>query len=128
MPQPVFVDSCRWTCDRPKSVLAAGLFSLALAVSACGSSDEDTTNASSVASTHHSASASITPEDETTPENGDQTTPQRQATKPPLQPEQDDDPGGHPCIDQSGAPGHLVPETTTGGQWICEITGDAPRN
>ncbi|WP_448222269.1 hypothetical protein [Gordonia iterans] len=39
----------------------------------------------------------------------------------------DDDPGGHPCTDQSGAPGHLVPETRTGGQWICEITGDAPR-
>lgn len=38
----------------------------------------------------------------------------------------DDDPGGHPCTDQSGAPGHYIP--TDEGSFVCEITGDAPQH
>jgi hypothetical protein len=39
---------------------------------------------------------------------------------------QDGDPGGKPCNDQSGAPGHYIPDESGSG-WICEITGNAPR-
>jgi hypothetical protein len=38
----------------------------------------------------------------------------------------DDDPGGHPCTDQSGAPGTYI-FSDSSNQWVCQITGDAPR-
>lgn len=45
---------------------------------------------------------------------------------PPTTTERDDDPGGSPCTDQSGAPGHYI-WSDSSNQWVCEITGDAPR-
>ncbi|MCS5479596.1 hypothetical protein NYP18_07985 [Corynebacterium sp. YIM 101645] len=38
----------------------------------------------------------------------------------------DGDPGGHPCTDQSGAPGHYI-YSDSSSIWVCEITGDAPQ-
>ncbi|QKT06894.1 hypothetical protein HUN08_06595 [Gordonia sp. X0973] len=51
------------------------------------------------------------------------------APKPqPQQPQgRDDDPGGKPCTDQSGAPGHYI-WSDSSNMWVCEITGDAPQN
>jgi hypothetical protein len=46
--------------------------------------------------------------------------------EPGTQQEYGGDPGGKPCTDQSGAPGHYVPNDDSTG-WICQITGDAPR-
>ncbi len=107
-----------------KSALVAGAFSLMLVLGACGSSDSDDKPAeSSHPSSHHSASVTTETETETPQTPAATKTPVEPRATP--QPEQDDNPGGHPCTDQSGAPGHLIP--TDDGHWVCEITGDAPQ-
>jgi len=108
--------------------LAAGGFALGLMVfgaTACSSSDKDSTptssSSSSATSSPATSSASTThqaPAPVTTTHNN----PAPQTTTPVR----DDDPGGKPCTDQSGAPGHYI-WSDSSNQWVCEITGDAPR-
>ena len=141
---------------RPKiSVLAVALF-LPLSLAACsGDGDSaDTTTTTTTTSTHQSQSSAppATHNQQPTGSGGSVSrdpvpTQQRQQPRqeghgtPPAAPQghgnrtvapsegekHDDDPGGHACTDQSGAPGHYV-EDETGSGWICEITGDAPRS
>ncbi len=106
-----------------RPVFLAGLFALTLVASACGNSADDKAPVSSA----HSPSIVTSPADATSPEEAPASSPA--ATQPhrtsPQQPVRDDDPGGHPCTDQNGAPGHLIPGS--GGGWVCNITGDAPK-
>ncbi len=101
-----------------------------LVASACSSTDDEpaASVASSVAhSVVSSVASSATATETTAPE--ETTTVTSTATKPVAQREQDDDPGGHACTDQSGAPGHLIAANGgVGPGWVCEITGDAPQN
>lgn len=114
-----------------KSALIAGMFSIALFASACGSDEASSPASSSSKATSSSAQSTSAQPSEQSTEPADETTPsathpasKAKGKKATPQPEQDDDPGGHPCTDQSGAPGHL---TSSGSGWVCEITGDAPR-
>lgn len=114
-----------------KSALVAGAFSLMLVASACSSTDNEPA-ASVASSAAHSVASSVASSapasDTTTTPQEERTTVTSTATKPAAQPEQDDDPGGHPCTDQSGAPGHLIAANGgVGPGWVCEITGDAPQ-
>ena len=113
---------------KKKSAIIAGAFSLMLVVGACGSTDSDssTTHSSSHPASHSTSAAPSEVTSTVTEEETPAATPAPVEPKAQPQPEQDDDPGGHPCTDQSGAPGHLIPGS--GGGWVCEITGDAPRN
>lgn len=45
---------------------------------------------------------------------------------PPRTSPRDDDPAGHSCTDQNGAPGTYI-WSDSSNQWVCQITGDAPR-
>ncbi|MGB3302544.1 MAG: hypothetical protein WBA98_07625 [Gordonia sp. (in: high G+C Gram-positive bacteria)] len=117
-----------------QSGLAAGLFAMALLVGACGSGDSDTTTssasspttaASATTTTMSSTPAVTTPQNPKPEASNVAPVPAPHHTTPKAQPEQDDDPGGHPCTDQSGAPGYLIPGSS--GGWVCNITGDAPQ-
>lgn len=114
------------------TALLAGVFATALVLGACSSDDNSSTttskaptSSSQAVSSESKAVPKETPKETAPAEEPAATTPAEQA-KPTPQPQQDDDPGGHPCTDQSGAPGHLIPSST--GGWVCEITGDAPQN
>ncbi|NDK88202.1 hypothetical protein GYA93_01185 [Gordonia desulfuricans] len=117
-----------------RALITAGLLSTAvLTLSACSGSDGDTPVSSSSAKPSPSTPSSsvTTSRATTTPNDAEQNAPAT-TTRPQSQhqntttPARDDDPGGHACTDQSGAPGKYVWDNT-GNQWICEITGDAPR-
>lgn len=119
-----------------KAAAAIGLVGALALVGACGTEDATTPTSSHHSSSPHSSSAhpshssAPAPEGDGTPSTTPHTNPPHTnppQTAPSHSPAaRDDDPGGKPCTDQSGAPGHYVWDQS-GNQWICEITGDAPR-
>jgi len=108
--------------------IAAPVFTCLLVVSACGGSgptDDPTSSSPPNVSVPARSSAPA----QGTPGNAapsvDQSSKAPGVTPGPDEAIHDDDPGGHPCTDQSGAPGKYTFDDSS-NIWVCEITGDAP--
>lgn len=140
---------------RKRSRILALAFALPLTLAACSGGDEEApaTSTSHTSTSHtttsHTTSSSAPAshsEEHHGEEHHESTAPQHQEPAPqhgqhqqqppastaPQAPAgggtgHDDDPGGHPCTDDNGAPGHYIRDAND-TQWICEITGDAPRH
>lgn len=109
-----------------KAIAAASITASAILLTAgCGSEND----APPVRSTHPSPAPPASPQ----PANqGSQPAPtapgpigKTPAGEAPAGQQRDDDPGGAPCSDQSGAPGTYI-WSDDSDQWVCQISGDAP--
>lgn len=114
----------RMTNRRQLAVAALG-FGAVLALGACGTDTASTTTTSdtstSVATTSSVAASSVAPAATTTSETS--ISPHNLVPRTQVR---DDDPGGKPCTDQSGAKGHYI-WADSSNQWVCQITQNAPR-
>ncbi len=98
-------------------------------VSACSSSDSTTPTSSSstttTVTTTSVASAPVVPPP-AAPATPTANAPANTQTQGVAPTGRSDDPGGSPCTDQNGAPGHYI-YSDSSQQWVCEVTGDAPQ-
>lgn len=101
---------------RNRSKILPVVFALPFVVAACGDdaspSEETTETVTSTATSVEHEEEGATHSDNEQPHHNEGVI-------------RDDDPGGQPCTDQNGAPGHYI--ATDEGSFVCEITGDAPR-